>query len=201
MAIKAMMVDVDGVVVMSTDSHAWSVDLERDLGLSYDRLFETFFKPFYPDILHGRADLHDKLAPVLAQIAPHITSEQLVTYWFEHDAKLDHDLLKELGEMRGRGIKLHLATVQEHKRADYLWRTLGLQHQFDDMHYAADLGCVKPAAEFFTAIETRTGLRGSELFFIDDRPRNIEAAQACGWHAALWTGKQRLRDLVAELEF
>jgi putative hydrolase of the HAD superfamily len=208
MTIKVIMVDVDGVVVVSGDARgrptnlgAWSINLEKDLGLSVERLYDAFFKPHFLEILHGRADLHERLAPVLSEIAPHISCEQLVTYWFENDAQLDHVLLDDLAEIRSRGIEVHLATVQEHKRADYLWRTLGLCERFDAMHYAADLGCVKPAKEFFTAIEARTGFRGPEIFFIDDRARNIEAALACGWRAAIWTGEQRLRALLAEQEF
>jgi hypothetical protein len=34
MAIKAIMVDVDGVLIIHPDTRGWSVDLERDLGIS-----------------------------------------------------------------------------------------------------------------------------------------------------------------------
>jgi putative hydrolase of the HAD superfamily len=192
------MVDVDGVVVVHPDPRGWSAELERDLGLSAARLQEAFFKPHFGDIVHGRAELFERLGPVLAEIAPHLSAETLVSYWFEHDAHLDHDLLDQLAEVRNRGIQLHLATVQEHRRADYLWRTLGFQHRFDAIHYAADIGWAKPASEFFANIEARTGFRGGELFFIDDRLENVEAARALGWRAAVWTGEHRLADLMVE---
>jgi putative hydrolase of the HAD superfamily len=197
-SLKALMVDVDGVVLVHPDPKGWSVNLERDLGLSAERLQQMFFKPHFGDIVHGRAGLHERLGPVLAEIAPHLSSEALVTYWFEQDAHLDHDLLDQLAEVRSRGIALHLATVQEHQRADYLWRTLGLRERFDAMHYAADLGWAKPAQEFFAAIEARTGFKPAELFFIDDKPDNIEAARTRGWRGAVWTGKRRLADLMRE---
>jgi putative hydrolase of the HAD superfamily len=197
MPIKALMVDVDGVIVVHPDPKGWSVNLERDLGLPAQRLQEAFFKPHFGDVIHGRAELHDRLGPVLEEIAPHLSVEALTAYWFEHDAHLDHGLLDQLAKARAAGLELHLATVQEHRRADYLWRTLGLRDRFDAMHYAADLGWAKPAPEFFTAIETRTGYAGRELFFIDDRAENVEAARSRGWNAAVWTGRQSLAELMA----
>ena len=197
-SLKALMVDVDGVVVINPDPKGWSVNLEQDLGLSAERLQQSFFKPHFGDIVHGRAELHERLAPVLAEIAPHLSSETLTAYWFEQDAHLDHDLLDQLAEVRRSGIALHLATVQEHQRADYLWRILGLRDRFDAMHYAADLGWAKPAPEFFAAVEARTGFQPAELFFIDDKPDNIEAARIRGWRGAVWTGRRRLADLLRE---
>jgi putative hydrolase of the HAD superfamily len=198
MRVKALMVDVDGVVVAHPDPKGWSVHLERDLGLSADLLQEAFFVPHFNDIVHGRTNLDGRLKSVLAQIAPHLSSETLIRYWFEQDAYLDQDLLAQLSEFRNRGLKLHLVTVQEHMRADYLWQTLELHKQFDAMHYAADIGWAKPATEFYGAVEERTGFAPEEMFFIDDKIPNVEAARVRGWHAALWTGKRRLADLMNE---
>ena len=60
---------------------------------------------------------------------------------------MPYDFLKELAGVRSRGIELHLSTVQEHERAEYLWQTLGLRNRFDAMHYAADIGWAKPSGE------------------------------------------------------
>ena len=132
-----------------------------------------------------------------ADIAPHLTCDQLCAYWFENDSHLDHDLLDQLAAFRAQGYALHLATVQEHERAAYLWNDMGLKDRFDAIHYAADLGHAKPADGFYAAIEARTGYAPGELFFIDDKVANVQAAQARGWKAALWTGRERLADLMA----
>ena len=198
MRIKALMVDVDGVIVIHPDPRGWSANLERDLGLSASRLQEAFFRPHFGDVVHGRAGLYERLRPVLAEIAPRLRAETLVRYWFEHDAHLDRDLLDQLEQVRSRGVALHLATVQEHERASYLWRTLELRARFDAMHYAADLGWAKPAAEFFAEVERRAGFAPAELFFIDDRAENVDAARARGWHAAVWTGERRLAEVMDE---
>ena len=149
MTIKVLMIDVDGVIVVHPEPHGWQANLQRDLGLARDILDAEFFKPHFNDVVCGRAALRERLAPVLRKIAPDLTCDRLIEYWFTHDAHINRDLLKQLDRTRRRGLKLHLATVQEHERADYLWRTLDLREHFDAMHYAADLGWTKPAPEFF----------------------------------------------------
>jgi putative hydrolase of the HAD superfamily len=196
MTIKALMIDVDGVVVVHPHPQGWSVHLERDLGLARDVLQDAFFKPHFSEVVHGRAALRDRLGPVLREIAPHLTCDRLIEYWFANDAHLNLDLLQQLGRARQRALKLHLATVQEHERADFLWRKLGLRERFDAIHYAADLGWAKPAPEFFGGIEQRSGFAPNEISFIDDKIDNVEAARRCGWRAAVWTGASTLDELL-----
>jgi len=192
------MVDVDGVIVHPAHPGGWAERLEADLGLSMAELQRAFFAPHWDDVALGRADLHERLAPVLAQIAPHLSPEVLTSYWFEHDARLDTVLMDDLARLRATGVELHLATIQEHHRARYLWETLGFRAQFDAMHYAADLGSAKPDAAFFRAIEVRTGFTPDDLLLIDDRPSNIQGARTCGWGAQLWDGTRRLSEVLLE---
>jgi HAD superfamily hydrolase (TIGR01509 family) len=46
---------------------------------------------------------------------------------------------------------------------------------------------VKPDAALFAMAEQRFGLVPAQTVFVDDHPRNVEAAQARGWHAVLAT--------------
>ena len=198
MPIKALMVDVDGVVVVDREPNGWSTHLERDLGLAPSRLQAAFFAPHFGDIVHGRAALRDRLRPVLADIAPHLSAETLIAYWFEQDAHLDNSLLAQIDALRAVGLMAHLATVQEHERADYLWTRLGLKDHFDAVHYAADLGHAKPAAAFFQTVQARCGYAPDELFFIDDKVANVQAARVLGWHAAVWTGDETVETLMIQ---
>jgi putative hydrolase of the HAD superfamily len=70
--IKALMIDVDGVLVTGrpSDGLHWATSLEADLGLSFDILQEAFFKEYWEDVVSGRADLRGRLTTILAQIAP-----------------------------------------------------------------------------------------------------------------------------------
>lgn len=117
-------------------------------------------------------------------------------YWFANDAHVDHRLLADLDALRSEGLEVHLATVQEHERAAYLWDRLDFRSRCDGLHYSAALGCSKPAAAFYRAVEQQTALAPDAIFFIDDKAANVEAARACGWTAAVWTGKESLRALM-----
>lgn len=198
MRFKALMVDVDGVVIVHPNAKGWSEHLERDLGLSPALLQSAFFEPHWPDIILGRAALRDRLTPVLAEIAPGLSPDALIRYWFARDAHLDQNLLAQLQQIRAGGVMLHLATVQEHERARHIWEELALKRHFDAMHYAAELGWAKPAGEFFRAAAGRSGFAPDEIFFIDDKQANVDAARGEGWNAALWDGTRPLGDLIAE---
>jgi putative hydrolase of the HAD superfamily len=156
--LRALMVDVDGVLIVPRPG-GWAADMEANLGLSPTALAEHFFAVHWTDVVLGRAGLHERLAPVLAKIAPHLTSEELAAYWFARDAVLDDVLLEDLAQIRAQGIELHLATVQEHLRAEHLWNTLGFRRRFDAMHYAADLGCGKAGRGLFRRRPGAHGLR------------------------------------------
>jgi putative hydrolase of the HAD superfamily len=200
MTVKTIMVDVDGVLLVHPDAAGWSGHLERDLGVSADDLHRHFFDVHWGDIICGRANLRERLAPVLEDIAPNVTCNQLIDYWFSHDAHVNGDLLSELDVLRSRGFKIHLATVQEHERARFLWENLKMRDHFDGLHYAADLGCAKPDLAFFQLIEQRARLLPNKIFFIDDRIENVEGARKAGWSAALWTTETNLMDLLSDIE-
>lgn len=191
------MVDVDGVIITPRPG-GWAVDLQANLGLDPAVLQDKFFGLHWNDIVLGKAGLHERLAPVLAEHAPHLTSAELAAYWFAKDALFDEALLGDLASLRASGVQLHLATVQEHERARHLWDTLSLRDRFDAMHYAADLGCKKSDPAFYAAVEARTGLAPAGLMLLDDTLANVETARACGWRAAHWTGERRLADLLAD---
>ncbi|WP_313671274.1 HAD-IA family hydrolase [Sandarakinorhabdus sp.] len=198
---KAIMVDVDGVLVTHPDAGGWSANLENDLGIPLASLQDGFFRRHWADVVHGRAALRDRLALALAEFAPSVSPAALIEYWFKNDAHIDECLLAELQLLRKAGFELHLATVQEHERAAYLWDRLALKDSFDGMHYAASLGYSKPDHAFYRAVEAAVQIPPAAIFFIDDKIDNVEAARECGWAAALWTGDSTVRELMRAVQW
>lgn len=191
------MVDVDGVIAIQPDGRRWDADIEADLGIAPADLQQRFFEPHFRDCVLGRADLGDRLAEALAQFAPQVGADRLMAYWFEKDARLDHGLLADLARARHGGLRLYLATVQEHRRAGYLMRDLGLAERFDGCFHSARMGAAKPDRGYFDAAARAADLPPGQLLLIDDSARNVEAARAAGWRAELWTtGQSRLDDIL-----
>jgi putative hydrolase of the HAD superfamily len=198
---RAIMVDVDGVLITHPHPKGWSANLKIDLGISPSALHERFFRREWDDVVHGRAALRDRLAPALAEIAPAASPDVLIEYWFSNDAHVDNRLLAELQLLRREGFELHLATVQEHERAKYIWDNLGLRETFDSIHYSAALGCSKPNHAFYRAVESASRLSPDAIFFIDDKVENVAVAKECGWTAAMWTGQETVRELMRSFEW
>ena len=189
LAIQALMVDVDGVLVdgRPEDGRHWHTSVEEDLGFASATLHEQFFAPYWENIVLGRAGLMEHLTAALQKIAPHVSPAQFVSYWFERDSRLVAPLLRELSLVRSAGIRVYLATNQEHLRAAYLMENLGLAEHVDGIFYSASLGAKKPDMEFFVKVQATVGLCGEEMLLIDDGRQNVEAALQAGWQAFHWT--------------
>lgn len=160
--IRALMVDVDGVVVdgRPEDGRPWQTSIEEDLGFTSAALHATFFAPHWENIVLGRAGMMEHLEQALRTIAPHLSPEEFVSYWFTRDSRRVAGLLVELSRVRSAGIRVYLATNQEHLRAAYLMVQVGLAEHVDGIFYSARLGVKKPDAEFFTTVQASVGLAG-----------------------------------------
>jgi putative hydrolase of the HAD superfamily len=183
------MLDVDGVLVHGrpADGKHWQRGLRADLGIDPDALHAAFFAPYWDDIVVGRADLFDRLAPILATLAPHVAPTDFVAYWFAHDARVDTRLLPVLAEARAAGVRVLLATNQEHHRARHLMETLDLRAHVDGMLASAAIGARKPHAAFFERAQQAVALPADALLLVDDSFANVEAAREAGWQALHWT--------------
>ncbi len=193
-----VMLDVDGVVVNGrpSDGRFWSADIHQDLGVAPEKLADGFFRPHWTDIVLGRRDLHTVLQDCLPRIAPGVTADALIDYWFAMDARLDQGVLSRVSDLRDMGFRVYLATNQEHRRARYLMTDLGLAQHVDGMVYSAAIGARKPDQRFFAACAAQTEALASDLILVDDTPANVLAAQAMGWRAHVWSGGDDLIGLV-----
>lgn len=194
------MVDVDGVLIKGrADGRPALADLEVDLGLPIATLQAEFFAPHWETIVTGREPLRDRLAEVLARIAPHVAVERVIAYRFEQDAHIDESVVAAVDGFRQQGTRVFLATNQEHLRAAHLMATLGFGRIADGIIYSAAIGCRKPDAEFFRLAGERADAVPTDIVFVDDAHQNVEAARAAGWIAVHWTGEGDFRARVEPL--
>ncbi len=198
MKAKCLMLDVDGVLIdgRPSDGLRWDSSLADDLGLSSETLGRDFFQADWKEIVVGKKELLPTLDLVLKRIAPNISAEELVTYWFEMDSRVVQSVLSDIRAAKGNGLPIYLATNQEHLRANYLMQTLKLNEEVDGIIYSALTGYQKPQLEFFNYAEMATGYRPEDLLLIDDTIANIDAARASGWMAEHWDGSVRLSEFL-----
>ncbi len=182
------MLDVDGVLVCGRpqDGAHWRTDLEKDFGISFDALRSAFFAPRWQAIVTGRKPLVGELTEVLSEIAPGVTVDAFIDYWFVNDSRIDPAVLDAVSDLRDCGHRVYLATNQEHLRANYLMQNMGLQDHVDGIFYSARLGFRKPSPEFYARVTDIVGLPPESILLVDDTEENILAARRHGWGAVHW---------------
>jgi 2-haloacid dehalogenase len=58
---------------------------------------------------------------------------------------------------------------------------------FRDIVVSGHEHCAKPDPAIYAIAEARFGLPASQLLFVDDKPENVAAAEARGWHGHVFT--------------
>jgi len=83
------------------------------------------------------------------------------------------------------------------------WEHLCREYALDDLAHdvlpSFVAGVMKPDAHIYAQAEQRFGLAPAATVFIDDRPENIAAAQARGWHGILHQDYARTRAALQAL--
>ncbi|WP_298336270.1 HAD family phosphatase [uncultured Erythrobacter sp.] len=100
-----------------------------------------------------------------------------------------HDLVRGLHR---EGVPLFCLTNFGHEFWEGFRPTEPIFDLFEDIIVSGTEQVAKPEARIYEIVEERSGLNGSDLFFTDDNPANIEAARKRGWDAHLFTDADAL---------
>ena len=198
---RTLLFDVDGVLVHGVHAkphlrRMWSTHLKDDLGVDEEQYVREFIREgFVRNVMLDKRSLVGELEDWLPTVGYTGSPLSFIAYWLHRDSQLNQPLLAAIRKLRRAPEvgRLYVATNQEHLRAFHLWATLGLQHIFDDMFYAARLGAMKPDRAFFEAAATRIGPQHEPPLMFDDSEEVVAAARAFGWDAAPY---DRLEDVT-----
>jgi putative hydrolase of the HAD superfamily len=176
--IRAVVFDVDNVLV----EVRFPTVLTDALKISSKDASEFFAGPFL-DCLVGAAQLRDVLPPYLAKWNWKGSFDEFTDFWFEVESHVHSPMLELADRLRANGLRCFLASTQEHLRAQYLEKRLGVGERFEEAFFSCRLGCQKPDRKFYAAVTAEIGLLPKEIFLLDDQSSNIEGAVAMGWQA------------------
>jgi len=87
--------------------------------------------------------------------------------------------------LRAHGIPTYIFSNTNDLAVTHIRRKFPFFSRFTDYIYSYEHGAMKPSAALYEVVERKTGLRGPDLAYLDDRAENIATAIGRGWRALL----------------
>jgi HAD superfamily hydrolase (TIGR01509 family) len=101
---------------------------------------------------------------------------------------------------RQAGVPVWCLSNDVERWSDKLRTKFGVDQLLAGSVISGKVGCRKPDRAIYQAFLEASGYRPDELLFVDDRPRNIEAAEAFGIRSMLFGGETNFRALETQLK-
>jgi epoxide hydrolase-like predicted phosphatase len=89
------------------------------------------------------------------------------------------------GTLRQQNIPTYIFSNTNDLAISHVRQRFPFFRQFDGYIFSFEHRAMKPDAKLYEVVECRTGSRGPEILYLDDRSENIEAAQKRGWNSIL----------------
>ena len=103
-----------------------------------------------------------------------------------------------LEELKAHGLRLYALTNWSYETFPIARRRFDFLDWFQDIVVSGEVKLAKPDPRIFDLARTRCQLAPASTVYIDDAPRNVDAARALGFHALHFQEPARLRrELVA----
>jgi 2-haloacid dehalogenase len=104
-----------------------------------------------------------------------------------------------LAELDARGTPLYALTNWSAETWPVALERFSFLRRFDGILVSGEVGVVKPDPAIFALLVRRFGLEPARTLLVDDSPRNVDAARACGFRAVRFTSPAGLRVELSEL--
>lgn len=108
--------------------------------------------------------------------------------WIEMASpRIEHSITL-LRTLRAKGVPVFALTNFGDDSFAYAQTQYDFLGEFDQAYVSGRLGCIKPDAAIYAAVEADCGIAAERLLFVDDKAENIAAAQARGWQGHVFAG-------------
>ncbi|URI10674.1 HAD family phosphatase [Aquincola tertiaricarbonis] len=163
---------------------------------------EQFFQSFggdWAEFDRGTVEVDD-LAGRIARRTGLTEAEALaVIEAVPHELQPLVDTVGLVHALHERGVRQFYLSNMPAPYADHLEREYAFVRDFEDGLFSGRVQLIKPDAAIFALAEQRFGLVPERTVFIDDHPKNVEAARARGWQAVLATQHAAIHQGLDEL--
>lgn len=190
LALKLFIFDVGGVLCDGTSV----VHLISDqLSMKKQEFFRFAWLSGLRDLQMGKITV-EKFWENFSKLSGKRIEEDLWVKFFKPELKLETvELIKHL--RKKYRVVAGTNTIEPHyrihlERGDYRF--------FDCVYASHQIGHLKPDEDFFWYILEKESVSPQEVFFVDDTPENIVAAQKIGIHSVLFTNAQDLRKTIEQ---
>lgn len=100
--------------------------------------------------------------------------------------------------LRQRGMPTYIFSNTNEIAIRTIRRQFAFFAEFDGYILSYEHGVMKPDAGLYEVVERRSGLRGGDLFYVDDRPENVAAGLARGWRGVVHESSERTQAAFAQ---
>ena len=185
--VKNIAFDLGGVVLAL--SYEQAVRRFEEIGLRNARQHLDAFaqKGIFGDLESGRITAEDFRRELSLLVGRELTAEACYQAWHGYVDYVPKRNLEAILSLRARGFKVCLLSntnpyMMQWAERDFDGEGHPISDFFDAMYLSYQCGVMKPRREIFEMMLKGQQAKAEETIFVDDGPRNVEAAAALGMH-------------------
>lgn len=201
--IKNIVFDLGGVIM--TLDPAEALRRFKALGLSdAERYLDSYTQSgIFGNLEEGKITAGDFRSKLSSLTGHELTFDECKHAWLGYRKDVPQRNLDLLKELRAKGYRLILLSNTNPFMMDWALscefdgKGSSLNDYFDALYLSYRLGIMKPAPDFFRQVLDNEIILPEETLFVDDGPRNVEAAGKLGFitmcpdNGSDWTGELR----------
>lgn len=201
--IKNIVFDLGGVIM--TLDPAEALRRFKALGLSdAERYLDAYTQSgIFGNLEEGKITAEDFRSKLSSLTGHELTFDECKHAWLGYRKDVPQRNLDLLKELRAKDYRLILLSNTNPFMMDWALSSefdgkgSSLNDYFDALYLSYRLGIMKPAPDFFRQVLDNENILPEETLFVDDGPRNVEAAGKLGFitmcpdNGSDWTGELR----------
>ena len=201
--IKNIVFDLGGVIM--TLDPAEALRRFKALGLSdAERYLDSYTQSgIFGNLEEGKITAEDFRSKLSSLTGHELTFDECKHAWLGYRKDVPQRNLDLLKELRAKGYRLILLSntnpfmMAWALSCEFDGKGSSLNDYFDALYLSYRLGIMKPAPDFFRQVLDNENILPEETLFVDDGPRNVEAAGKLGFmtmcpdNGSDWTGELR----------